>query len=602
MTLWIISALVGLALAGLLYGWRDPRGAARAAPLIVLRAIAFTVLVALILDAPAGPAHPSPPLVALDASQSWMRAGDSASWRHAVQEARTTARDSLLLFGDSVRRTRVPSLPTDAATRVQPLVDNALGAGRPLVLITDGVIDDPAALRTLPSGSRVDVVQGSPRRDVAVVSLDAPRAAVSGDTLDVRVMIRNGATTSPGGTLTMLAGSRQLASVPIDTLAPFADRSVSVRVPFTAPPGPTIFAAAVTVPGDVEHRNDTVSVPLDVSRAAGAVLVSSSPDFDSRFLLPVLRGAVALPTRAYFRVAPNQWRQDGSLAPVSEADVRAALRDAPLAILHGDTAVFGPPRSVTHASLALLAPPADTGGEWYPIAAPPSPIAATLAGLAWDSLPPIDVAAQLPHGEWDGLVAARGRQFDRRTAITGDIENGRRVVVIGASGLWRWEFRGGSDADAYATLWGSIFDWLAAERPDVRAAIPAEGLVRAGQRIRWRRGSGSDSVVTAVLTRRGDAARSDSVMLRFGRNGSVAESDPLPPGIYDVRVPHGAAVIAVNASRELLPMPATVQSGAIGGAAVAGIQPLLRDRGWAYLLVLGVLCVEWLARRRKGLR
>ncbi|HET7564972.1 MAG TPA: hypothetical protein VFJ96_08260 [Gemmatimonadaceae bacterium] len=602
MLLWIISGLVGLVLAVLLYGWRDARGIVQAAPLILLRAIAFTVLVALILDAPAGPAHPSPPLVALDASQSWLRTGDSASWKRAVQMARTASRDSLLLFGDSIRRSRIPSLPTDASTRVSPLVDNALGAGRPLVLITDGVIDDPAALRTLPAGSRVDIVPAPPRRDVAVISLDAPRAAVSGDTLDVRVMIRNGATAAPAGTLTMLAGSRTLASVPVDSLAPFVERSVSVRVPFAAPPGPTVFAAVVTVPGDMERRNDTVAVPLEVSRAAGAVLVSSSPDFDSRFLLPVLRGAVALPTRAYFRVAPNEWRQDGSLAPVREEDVRAALRDAPLAILHGDTAVFGPPRSVTRASLALLAPPADTGGEWYPIAAPPSPIAGTLTGLEWDSLPPIDVAARLPQGEWEGLVAARARQFDRRTAITGDIENGRRVVVVGASGLWRWEFRGGADADAYAALWGSIFDWLAAERPDVRAAIPAEGMVRAGQRIRWRRGSGSDSVVTAVLTRRGDAARSDSVMLRFGKNGSVAESDPLPPGIYDVRVPRGAAVIAVNASRELLPMPATVQSGAIGGAIVAGVQPLLRDRGWAYLLVLAVLCVEWLGRRRKGLR
>lgn len=602
MLLWIIAGVAGLVLAVLLYGWRDARGAARAAPLILLRAIAFAVLVALILNAPAGPAHPSPPLVALDASQSWLRANDSASWRRAVQEARSASRDSLLLFGDSVRRANVPSLPGDQATRVQSLVDNALGAGRPLVLITDGVLDDPASLRTLPSGSRVDVVQGTPQRDVAVVSLDAPRAAVSGDTLDVHVMLRNGATAAPSGTLTMLAGPRALASVPIDSLAPGAERTVSVRVAFAAPPGPTVFAAAVTVPGDAERRNDTVAVPLEVSRAAGAVLVSSSPDFDSRFLLPVLRGAVALPTRAYFRVAPNEWRQDGSLAPVREEDVRAAVRDAPLAILHGDTAVFGPPRSATHASLALLAPPADTGGEWYPIAAPPSPIAATLAGLAWDSLPPIDVAAQLPHGAWDGLVAARARQFDRRTAITGDVEGGRRVVVVGASGLWRWEFRGGADADAYAALWGSIFDWLAAVRPDARAAIPADGIVRAGERIRWRRGSGTDSVVTAVLAQRGDTTRKDSVMLRFGRNGSIAESDPLPPGIYDVRVPHGSAVIAVNASRELLPLPVTVHSGAIGDAVIAGVQPLLRDRGWAYLLVLAVLCVEWLGRRRKGLR
>jgi len=600
--LWVISAAVGIALAVFLYGWREPRGVLRTVPLTMLRAIAFTVLLALVLDAPAGPRHPSAPLVALDASLSWTRTADSASWRRAIQMARAASRDSVLLFGDSVRRASIPRLPADEATHVQPLIDNALGAGRPLVLVTDGVIDDPSALRTLPAGSRVDIVARPPRPDVAVASLDAPRAAVSGDTLDVRVTVRNGVTRVPSGTLTLLAGTRALTRVALDTLAPAAERTVTVRVPFVAPPGPTLFAAAVAVPGDAERRNDTVAVPLDVSRAAGAVLVSSSPDFDARFLLPVLRGAVALPTRAYFRVAPNQWRQDGSMAPVSEADVRAALRDAPLAILHGDTAVFGPPRGATKGSLALLAPPSDTGGEWYPVAAPPSPIAASLAGLEWDSLPPIDVAARLPEGGWEGLVTARGRQFDRRPAISGSMDGGRRVVVIGASGLWRWEFRGGTDADAYAALWGSIFDWLAAERPDARGAIPAERIVRAGERIRWRRGSGSDSVVVAVLTRRGGSARSDSVMLRFGRTGSIAESDPLPPGVYDVRVPHGTAVIAVNASRELLPLPPTVHDGAIGGAAVAGIQPLLRDRGWAYLLVLGALCLEWLGRRRRGMR
>jgi hypothetical protein len=361
-------------------------------------------------------------------------------------------------------------------------------------------------------------------------------------------------------------------------------------------------AAAVSATGDVEHRNDTVAVPVQVSRAAGAVLVSSSPDFDARFLLPVLRGAVALPTRAYFRVAPGQWRLGGSLAPVPESDVRAALRDAPLAIVHGDTAIFGSPRGATRGSLALLPSVADTSGEWYPVAAPASPLAASLAGLAWDSLPPLDVAANLPPGAWVGLMTARARQFDRRPAIVGSDAGGRRVVVVGASGLWRWQFRGGMDADAFSALWGSIFDWLAAERPDVRAAFPAEGIVRAGERIRWRRGTGTDSVVVVVLRRRGGPARDDSVSLHFGPGGTMAESDPLPPGVYDVTVPHGRAVLAVNASPELLPRERTVESGAVGGAAVAGVQPFLRDRGWAYLVILAALCAEWLWRRRRGMR
>ncbi|HJR43610.1 MAG TPA: hypothetical protein VJ812_16055, partial [Gemmatimonadaceae bacterium] len=351
-------------------------------------------------------------------------------------------------------------------------------------------------------------------------------------------------------------------------------------------------------------RNNSVALPIDVARAAGAVLVSSSPDYDSRFLLPVLRGAVALPTRGYYRVSPAQWRQDGTLTPVSEPDVRRALREAPLAILHGDTAVFGAPRTAASGSLALFAPPAPSGDEWYAAAAPPSPIAAALSGIAWDSLPPIDVASSVGMNGWQGLVVARGRQYERRPAIVGS-ESGRRIVVVGASGLWRWSFRGGTSADAYAALWGSIFDWLSAERMDARGAIPAEGLVRAGERIRWRRGgapTGGDSVVTAVLTRRGAPAEEDSVTLRFGAGGTVAESDPLPAGLYDVRVPGGSAVLAVNASHELLPRAPTLSSGNVGGAATVGDRPRLRDRWWPYVVVVLALCAEWLLRRRRGLR
>jgi hypothetical protein len=291
---------------------------------------------------------------------------------------------------------------------------------------------------------------------------------------------------------------------------------------------------------------------------------------------------------------------EGSLARVAESEVRAAVRAAPLAILHGDTAAFGAPQAVTAGALALIAPAVD-GGEWYPVGAPPSPVAGALTGVPWDSLPPLSVTTQVPRGEWDALTAARARESERRPVIAG-AERPRRAVVVGASGFWRWQFRGGAGGDAFTTLWGSIFDWLSAERVDRRAALPAGGGARAGERIRWRRGAGDDSLVLAVLRRRGDAARVDSVRLRFGAGGTVAESDPLPAGVYDVSVPGGAALLVVNASRELLPRAPTLASGAVGGRSARGSQPRLRDRGWPFVLVLVALCAEWLLRRRLGLR
>jgi hypothetical protein len=598
----MLAWLLSLLLAAVLTWWSYRAPAAgesrRARGLAALRALAWIIVLALLFDAPAGARRAVPPIAALDASESWLRAGDSALWRRAVSTARAASSD-LLLWGDSARTATAPAIPRDAATRAMPLAERALAVGRPLVLITDGELDDPATLTSLPAGSRVSVLAHPAAVDAAVIALDAPRAVVANDTLEARITVRAGELAVRAATLSLVAGSDVIASMPIDSLGGGVERTLTLRGRIRGATRSVPLAAIVSVAGDVEHRNDTLAEAVRVAPAAGAVLASTSPDFDARFLVPVLRGAVALPTRAYYRVAPGMWRQDGTLAAVTEASVRAALADAPLAIVHGDTALFGAPRAATKGSLLLYAPSADTIGEWYPVAAPPSPISAVLSGIPWDSLAPLSVATGV-HGDWTGLLTAPARSTDRRVAFAGS-ESGRRVVTVGASGLWRWAFRGGVSRDAYATLWGGIFDWLTAERPDPRAALPADAIVRAGDRIRWRRGTGNDTLIRVEMRKRG-AARADTLALHFGGPGALAESEPLESGVYETRVSGGTSLLIVNASRELLPRRANVRTGAVGGAAPFGDQPRLRDYHWIYLLLLAVLCAEWLLRRHFGLR
>ncbi|MEP7086639.1 MAG: hypothetical protein ABI884_04840, partial [Gemmatimonadota bacterium] len=546
MLAWFFSLLIAAALA-----WWSYRGSAagerrRALPLAALRLLAWLIMLALLLDAPAGPRRAVPAIAALDASASWLRGGDSALWRRAVSTARLASSD-LLLWGDSARSDSAPVVPRDIATRALPLAERALAVGRPLVLVTDGELDDPNALSSLPAGSRVELLAHAPAIDVALIGLEAPRAVVSGDTFDVRLTVRAGDLAVGRATLALEAGSDVIATMRIDSLTAGLERTLTMRAKIDGAVRSLSLAAVITAEGDVERRNDTLATAMQVAPAAGAVLASTSPDFDARFLIPVLRGAISLPTRAYYRVAQGAWRQDGSLAAVSEQSVRAALAEAPLAILHGDTALFGAPRAFTKGSLLLYSPSADTLGEWYPVAAPASPITSVLSGVPWDSLAPLSVSPDV-RGDWTGLVAAPARSSDRRAAIAGS-ESGRRVVTVGASGLWRWAFRGGVSGDAYATLWGGIFDWLTAERPDPRAALPADAIVRAGDRIRWRRGTGSDTLVRVELRRRGEA-RSDTLALHFGAPGALAESEPLDAGTYETRVSGGTSLLVVNATRE----------------------------------------------------
>lgn len=599
MTIWLVAIVGGVLLALLSYRWRAA-SAGKTLLVALLRAIALTLLVALLLDAVAGFPHPVPALVALDVSQSWLRGGDTTAWSNARARARAAANDTLFLMGDSVRAGTLPDRPADAATRLRPLIERALSTGRPLRLFTDGEVDDPEALATVPAGSQVVVVDGFAGTDAALGDIQAPRAVIGNDTAEFRIQVSTGRGGAGAGTVALVIGDQRVASVAVQPLAPFADRTVTARARVPNVAGASLVHAIVATAGDAEPRNDTLTTVLEVSPAAGAVLVSTSPDLDSREALALLRGALALPTRGFYRIAPGVWRQDGSLGPANEGEIRAIVRDAPLVVLHGDTSVFGAPRSATKGALALFAPPPEGSADWYATGAPASPVSAALSAAAWDSLAPLDVAGDVPAGEWVALETRRGRRFERRNAIVGR-EGPRRTVIVGASGFWRWRVRGGVASDAFGALWGGLFDWLSGGRTDARAAVNADAVVHAGDAIRWRRGAGEDSVVIVVLTRRDAAARADSMMLRFTEGDNIVESRPLAPGVYDVQTAGGNSVLAVNPSRELYPRRA-IRSGAVGRGSSLADAPRLRSLGWVYAVVILILCGEWLLRRRLGMR
>ncbi len=604
MSAWLLATGAGIALALLGYAGRVADGRA---PLVVLAAAiarggATAMLVALLLDAPLGPSRPPAPLIALDVSASWSRGGATAPYETATADARRESSVPLLLFGDSLREATAPAQPSDMASRVAPAVERALGSGRSLILFTDGVLDDAGALDRLPRGSAVRVPVTAALLDAAPLAIDAPRAVVGGDTIDVSVRIGAAGKALPGGMVTLLLDDQPLDSARLDSLPGWGELRTSMRGRMPAREGIAVLRAVVAVAGDEEPRNDTLAVAIHLSTVAGVTVVSTAPDFDLRYMLEVLRGTTALPTRAYIQVAPGQWRREGSLAPLGAEMVRDAARRAPILVLHGDTAAFGAPMSLGSGA-QLLMPGAATGDlQWYAVAAPPSPLSALLSGTTWDSLPPLAVGGTPPRGEWTGLTVQRGRQFERQAAIAGS-EIPRRRAVVGVTGLWRWRFRGGLPADAFAAVWGGIFDWMAAERRDARAALPDAALLRAGEPVVWRRG-GADSVVNLLLRRRG-GGESDSVALTlsFTDGGSTVQSPGLASGVYDLTVAGGEAVLVVNASRELLPSRPTVAAGPVGSAPpTAGVAPRSRSAVWPFVLLVLLLCAEWLLRRRVGLR
>lgn len=599
----MIFLAIALALVVALVQYGRSAVAPRVAPLALLRALGAFVVAALLLDVPVGRAHAPRPDVALDASLSWERGAPGCpAWPAALDSAARISGGHWDRFGDSLRRDDGRGPPVDVTSSLRAVADRAAGTGRAVVVITDGELDDAEQMSSLPRGSRAIVAPCAPTPDVAVSTVDAPRTLLAGDSLTARVTLAAGGAGAPAGRVELRLDDTLVATQDVPALTPFAELPVQLRGVATGKARTALLRAIVRAAGDREPRNDTLSVPVEVSRAAAAVFVSTAPDFDAREAVAALRGVTSLPTRAYYRVAPGAWRTDGTLASVAESDVTGALRDAPLAVIHGDTSLFGAPRSITRGSLLLFAPPSSDEGEWYAFAAPPSPLASALASLPFDSLPPLNVSPTLPRGSWHGLVTRRaGSAQVTRVALVG-WDAPRHIAVLGAQGLWRWRFRGGVRAEAYDAFFGSLYDWLVEGRSDRRPVVPASQVLRAGEPVRWRRGASPDSVVQLTITRRSATGRVYSVTLHFADTATVAESGPLAQGLYDVQMPSGQAILAVNAPRELLPRRATVRSGAVGGGTVADEAPSARNFGWLYVAAALLFCVEWLLRRRAGLR
>ena len=598
MLIWIAAVIAGIAAVILVYGLKPGTGLMLVSA--GLRLLAVTGLVALILNAALGAARPAAALVALDVSASWLRDGDSSRFREALQRARSEASGNLLLFGDSTRAATSDVVPADEASRVRPAVERAMADGRPLRVYTDGELEDAEALASLVGGSGIIVMRSDDATDVAIAELRVVRATVGGDTLDVDVALTGSARGGPPSRLTISLADRLVATIQVDSVGPYGERIVRARVPVPDVTGPMLIAASLSAPGDRIAANDSLAVAIDVMPGAGAVVVSTAPDYDVRDLAAVLRGTVLLPTRGYYRVAPGRWREEGSLAEASEADVQRAAREAPLLVLHGDTAIFGDPRVFARGSLLLVTPPSTPGEEWYATGAPTSPMSSALSGSPWDSLPPLEVSPVAQAGNFEVLETRRARRLERRVAAIG-WERPRRTVLVPAAGFWRWRFRGGAPAAAHSAFWGSIIDWLAAERADNRAATPADGAVREGQPVRWRRGLPTDTIVPVALVRRGTGER-DSITVQFTAGSLFTETPSRRAGVYDITTRGGTSVLVVNPSAEILPRRPSVVEGDIGTGEALTDAPRLRGIGWIFAIVILSLCVEWILRRRLGLR
>ncbi len=433
-----------------------------------------------------------------------------------------------------------------------------------------------------------------------------------------------------GDTLTVEVSAEGEVVATTRVPAPAAGLRVEAEVDLPPPTGAgrLRYSASVRLGGDAFPDDDVAVDYAAVGREEGAlVLLSLVPDWEPRYLLPVLREVTGLPTLGYLRAGPDRFVRAGRALdrgdPVDSTTVREAMTDAALVVVHGlggelddwTRAVVRQPERrllLVHdpdgAALVGLSVGPPRPGEWYVSAdVPPSPIAGALSGVSLQGLPPLTdvLVAREPEGAAPLLLQLRGAGAPVAALHLADQPSGRVAVSL-ASGFWRWAARE-DGREPYRRLWSGVVGWILADQAVVAAAPrPAEWVVDRGAPVVWSippgvgetriRVSGADSVVV------------DTVVTGGGR----ISTGSLPPGPYSFVV-GGAASDTVASGRfdvatgtnEMLPAATDPEPGPPSPSLAAGDSRAgrpLRTYPWPYLLVIALLCGEWIGRRRSGLR
>lgn len=689
---WIMFALAAAgawAIVAYLYQRRETPGHGRTL-LAGLRWAALCLLALLVLD----PHLPVPGIAAggpdefvlVDASLSMsLPTGpdDSTSrWERAVAEARPLAEGAqVVLFGGTPRVMAADSLagsqPSATSSRLFPAIRTAAEAGAERVTVfTDGGIAD--AGRVERAQAEFDLVLdmrplagsgGAANR--SLIELEAPSWAETGDSIRVRAEIAAHGDADDSIAVRVEHDGNLVARTRVAAPAPGRSSTAVLAFEPGAAIGEQADNAGERVRFDVTLE-DSDAVPDDNQRTAyihvserpaGVTLVSFGAGWGPRFLAPALSRALGIPVHGFIRVDDGRYlevasgRDAGTV--VDSDEVQRLAQSADMLVLHGLTgdAPDWAARLASEAPRVLIFPAAEASaldlpveladrrsGEWYVSnSVPASPVAALLAGLRLDGLPPLAGPLMIADetGVWSPLSLRLNRRGDGVPLLAAGGDDDRRWAVALARGYWRWAFRGGTSRQAYHRLWSAVAGWLMERQGGITVAAvrPETRVVRRGEPIRWMApGLSADSVALRITRPDGAAAEGTPPETRGNEpagsedgavvldtvlpmvRGDTAALAALPPGHYrysarafangePVAAAEGPFTVASYSPEFSRPRVALTGLGTERDASRDATNDAAKTAGvplhatpWPYILLLGLLCTEWALRRRWGLR
>ncbi len=570
-----------------------------------------------------------------------------ANWVAALERAAELAEEGaqVLLFGETPQVVPFDSLdalaPLAFASRLAPALARAAEAGATdVTVLSDLRLDDPVEVEIgvgrSPFGVQIERV-GGPVRNAGVARFELPPRAESGTPLSVEIALFS-EETGPGDTIRVEVWEedRLVASAGVLPAEPGLLATATIRLPAPRNSGWLRYRLSVSLPGDRFEADDSKSAFTEVDPAEGGlVLLSFQPDWEPRFLLPVLAQVTGLDGRGFLGMSGGRYLRLGSGSqvgpPVDEADVQGALSGADFVVLHGlgggapewvGTALAEAPRSIVFPSdqAGALASGVVTGGhldgEWYATPdLPASALAASLSGADLTGLPPLTAILPRRTSETVPTPIPLQRQGSgpAEAGLVLEENAGRRSAVVLASGFWRWAFREGPDREAYRRLWAGVAGWLLADAPRDGATPvrPAKRVWSSREPMEWRApGLIGESVSLEITV--GDSVVLDTTVVVDAAGLIRARALPVDEYLYRITRPGedgsvgSGRIESESHSLELLRRTVDISPGgsdeASGPPTRVRLGTPLRTHPGAYLLILALLSAEWIGRRRGGLR
>lgn len=602
----IAIGLVTAAIAGVVYvGLERLRLAGLG--MAVLRTVGVGALALLLINPARTTRVPdAPPTVLLDASLSLGAAG--GRWREALDTARALAgKDGVMLrFGARVAPGDTTS-PEDGSTRLADGLRLAHGRPGPVIVVTDGEIEDAGTLEpSLLAGTRVVLVPRRVVSDVGLLEVAAPERVARGDSLSLELTLGTfGPLSARQARVEVVLDGHVLARRDVDLPPPpgTARRRVLIG-PLGVAPGARLLSVRLATPGDAEPGDDERWRWLRVEAQPGVVILSAPADWEFRFLVRELSDIAPGTVRGYALVQSGRWVDMRTLAPVSPSAVEAAAAGASVVVTAGARGSRAGRGRAEWRWLSGDSTLATLAGDWYVSGeVRPSPVAGRLGTVSWDSVPPLlGLVPMVPaDGQWVALSARLARRGAERPVVLGWDSAGVRVLTVTGDGLWRWALRGGAAREAYRAMLASGLDWLLGGGGAAgRAEVTASEAVPRGTPVAFR--FTGDSVPDSLHVVVTDGSSMRDLTLRFDAQRTALVW--VPPGAYRWNArgeTQAAGQFVVEAySDEFPPRAITLAAGGRRlRAALAATYA--RQRPWLFALVVIALAVEWIWRHKRGL-